>query len=175
MTLTRLVPALFAAALLAGPAFGQSSEDVKKLNDKLDKLTKELQELKDSLKTETIRERIATVDAKIDRMDQDIGTIKDDLRKLRRTVDGGTTTALRPEFDSTSPRGQGRVRLINDHNEPMSVVVNSRSYRLQPGDERLINVAPGEFTYQVLNIQRDPRIRTIQADETRTIRIHPVP
>jgi outer membrane murein-binding lipoprotein Lpp len=173
MTLTRLVPALFAVALLAGPAFGQTADDVKKINDKLDKLTTELQQLRDGLKSDTVREKVTTVEAKIDQLDQDIQTLKKDLRDVKRKVEGGSTTALRPEFDSATRRGH--VRLINDHADEMSVLVNNRSYRLLPGAERLIDVAPGEFTYQVLNIQRDPRVRTITADETRTIRIHPVP
>jgi gas vesicle protein len=175
MTLTRLVPTLFIAALLAAPAAGQTADDIKKINDKLDKLTKELQDLRDGLKSEAIREKVATVDSKIDQLDQDIQTLKKDLRDVKRKVDGGTTTALRPEYDSATPRGMARVRLINDHPEMMSVVVNGRAYRLSPGEERLVAVTPGEFTYQVLNIQRDARTRTIDANETKTIRIYPIP
>jgi hypothetical protein len=175
MTLTRLVPALFVAALLAAPAAGQSADDIKRINDKLDKLTKDLQELRDGMKLDAVREKVTTVDSKIDQLDQDIQTLKKDLRDIKRKVDGGTTTALRPEYDSAAPRGMARVRLINDHPEEMSVVVNGRSYRLLPGQERLIAVTPGEFTYQVLNIQREARVRTIAADETKTIRIYPIP
>jgi gas vesicle protein len=175
MTLTRLVPALFVAALLAAPAAGQTAEDVKKINEKLDKLTKDLQELKDGIKSDAVREKVTTVDSKIDQLDQDIQTLKKDLRDIKRKVDGGATTALRPDYDSTSTRGQGRVRLINDHPEMMSVVVNGRAYRLLPGEERLVTVTPGEFTYQVLNIQRDSQTRVIAANETKNIRIYPIP
>ena len=86
----------------------------------------------------------------------------------------GSTTALRPEYDSATFRGQGRVRLINDFPEEMSVLVNGRSYRLLPGQERLLAVPPGDFTYQVLQIHRDPRVRQIAADETKNIRIYPI-
>jgi outer membrane murein-binding lipoprotein Lpp len=174
MTLTRFLPAALLAAALAAPAAGQTADDIKKLNDKLDALAKSVQDLKDGAKTDGVREKVATVDSKIDQLDQDIQAIKKDLRDLKRKVDGGSTTALRPEYDSTTFRGQGRVRLINDFPEEMSVIVNGRSYRLLPGQERLVAVPPGEFTYQVLQIHRDARVRDIAANETKNIRIYPI-
>ena len=56
----------------------------------------------------------------------------------------------------------------------MSVVVNGRSYRLLPGDEKVVPVPPGEFTYQVLQLQRNPQDRQILADETKTVTIYPL-
>jgi hypothetical protein len=176
MTLTRLTPAaLLGVALLAAPAFGQTAEDIKKLNEKLDALTTTLQAVKDGMKTDSLREKVSTIDAKIDLIDQDIKEIKKDLRELKRKVDSGTTTALRPEFDSAAARGMGRVRFINEIGEEISVMLNGRAYRLLPGQERQVAVSPGEFTYQVLNFQRTPQVRQVQADETKNIRIYPLP
>ena len=175
MTLTRFLPVALLAAALAAPVAGQTADDVKKLNDKLDKLTREVQDLKEAVKADAVREKVTTVDSMIDQLDQDIQTIKKDLRDLKRKVDGGTSTSLRPEYDSGTYRGQGRVRFINEYPEEMSVVINGRSYRILPGQERLFPVTPGEFTYQVLNIQRDSQVRRIAADETKTIRIYPLP
>jgi hypothetical protein len=174
MTLTRLIPALLATAIVTAPAAGQTADDIKKLNDKLDALTKALQELRDGAKAESVRERVATVDSKLDQLDKDVQAIQKDLRDIKRKVDGRSTTALRPEYDSAAFRGQGRVRLINDFPEEMSVLVNGLSYHLLPGQERLLAVPPGEFTYQVLQIHRDPRVRQITADETKNIRIYPI-
>jgi hypothetical protein len=174
MTLTRLVPALFAVAVLATPAAGQTAEDFKKLNDKLDALTKAVQDLKDGMKSDAVREKVTTVASHIDQLDQDIQTIKKDLRDLKRRVGDGTTTALRPEYDSATFRGQGRVRFINEFPDEMSVVVNGRPFRLLPGQERLVPVPPGEFTFQVLNVHRTAQLRQIVADETKNIRIFPI-
>jgi hypothetical protein len=174
MTRTRLIPALFAVAALAAPAAGQTAEDIKKLNDKLDALTKTVQDLKDGMRSDALREKVTTVDAKIDQLDQDIQAIKKDLRDLKRKVDGGTTTALRPEYDATAFRGQGRVRFINEYPEEMSVVVNGRAFRLLPGQEKLVPVPPGDFTYQVLNVHRSAQLREIVADQTKNIRIFPI-
>ena len=174
MTLSRLLPALFATAALAAPAAGQSADDIKKLNDKLDALTKTVQELKDGMKSDAVREKVSTVESKIDQLDQDIQAIRKDLRDLKRRVADGSTTALRPEYDSATYRGQGRVRFINEFPEEISVLVNGRAYRLPPGQERLVAVPPGDFTYQVLNVQRDSQVRRIVADETKNIRIFPI-
>ena len=174
MTLSRLLPALFATAALAAPAAGQTADDIKKLNDKLDALTKTVNDLKDGMKSETVRDKVNTVDSKIDQLDQDIQAIKKDLRDLKRRVGDGSTTALRPEYDSTTFRGQGRVRFINEFPEEMSVLVNGRPFRLAPGAERLVPVPPGDFTYQVFNVQRTAQVRPIVADETKTIRIYPI-
>jgi len=175
MTLIRFLPAALLATALTAPAAGQTADDIKKINDKLDRISKDLQDLKDGLKTEELRKATATIDSKIDLMDQDIRTIKDDLRQLKRRVGDGTTTTLRPEIDSSTVRGQGRVRFINEFPGEISVVLNSRAFRLLPGQERLVPVTPGEFTYQVLNVQRDIQTRRIAADETKNIRIFPLP
>ena len=175
MTLTRLTPAaLLGVALLGAPAFGQTPEDLKKSIDKLEKAVKDLQEAKDALKSDNVREKVATIDGKIDLIDKDIQEIRKDLRELKRRVDGGTTTALRPD-DAAMTRSQGRVRFINEIGEEVSVVLNGRPFRLAPGQERLVPVPPGDFTYQVLNFQRSAQLREVQAGETKNIRIYPLP
>lgn len=175
MTHTRFALAsLLALGLMATPAFAQTAEDLKKAIDKLEKATKDLQETKDALKVDELRTRSSTIDSKIDLIDKDIQDIKKDIRDIKRKLDGNTSTSLRPDFDSATIRGQGRVRFINEFNEEMSVVVNGRSYRLLPGQERLIAVPPGDYTYQVLQIQRFAQQRTISPDETKTVRIYPL-
>ena len=174
MTLTRFLPAALLVAALAAPAAGQTAEDIKKLNDKLDALTKTVNDLKDGLKSDAVREKVTTVASHLDQLDQDIQAIKKDLRDLKRRVGDGTTTALRPQYDAATFRGQGRVRFINEFPEEISVIVNGRPFRLLPGAERLVPVPPGDFTYQVLNVQRTPQVREIVADETKNIRIFPI-
>ena len=87
----------------------------------------------------------------------------------------GPTTALRPDFDAATVRGRARVRFINEFHEQMSVVVNGTAFWLLPGEERLVPVPAGDFTFQVLQLQRFPQERRIAADETKTVRIYPIP
>jgi archaellum component FlaC len=167
--------ALLAAAFLAAPAVAQTTaEELKRAVDKLEQATKDLQAAKDALKVDALRDKVGTIDSKIDLIDKDIQDLKKDIREIKRKLDGGSVS-LRPDFDSTTTRGQARVRFINEFFEEMSVVVNGLSYRLLPGQERLISVPAGEFTYQVLQLQRAPQVRRIVADETKNIRIYPLP
>jgi hypothetical protein len=164
-----------AVALLAAPAFAQgTAEDLKAAVQKLEQATKDLKEAKDAMRADTLREKVGTIDSKIDLIDKDIQDLKRDIREIKRKLEGGGSVSLRPDLDSAT-RGQGRVRFINEFFEEMSVVVNGFSYRLPAGQERLIPVPPGEFTYQVLQLQRTPQVRRIVADETKNIRIYPLP
>ncbi len=177
MSCTRFAFAgLLGVAIAAAPAAAQTAEELKKATDKVEKLTKELQDIKDALKTDELRGKAITIDTKIDLIDKDIQDIKKDIREIKRKLnDNASTSYYRSESDSATTRGQGRVRFINEFSEEMSVVLNGRSYRLLPGQERLLTVPPGDFTYQVLQLQRYPQDRRITANETKTIRIYPLP
>lgn len=176
MTLAKCALAVvLGTALAAGPAFADPAEDLKKAIEKLDKITKEVQDLKESMKIDELRGKAITIDTKLDMLDKDILEIKKDIKEIKRRLGDNTSTSLRPEFDSAATRGQGRVRFINEFSEEMSVVVNGRSFRLMPGQERLVPVPPGDFTYQVLQLQRVAQERRIAADETKTVRIFPLP
>jgi hypothetical protein len=162
-------------AIAAAPAFGEPAEDLRKAVEKLEKATKDLQDAKDALKVDELRGKAITIDTKIDLIDKDIQDIKKDIREIKRKLNDTSSTSLRPSTLGENERGNGRVRFINEFNEEMSVMLNGRSYRLLPGQERLLSVPPGEFTYQVLQLQRFPQDRRISADETKTIRIYPLP
>jgi hypothetical protein len=180
MTLTKSALAtLLGAAIVAAPTFAQPTEEQKKAFDKtvekLDKAAKDLTDAKDALKNDDLRGKVTTIDAKLELLDKDIQDIKKDVREIRRRMADGPTTALRPDFDSATVRGRGRVRFINEFNEQMSVVVNGKAFWLLPGEERLVPVPAGDFTFQVLQLQRFPQERRIAADETKTVRIYPIP
>lgn len=160
-------------AVAVSPSMGQTAEDLKKAIDRLDLATKDLQAAKDALKIEDLRSKSATIESKIDLIDKDIQAIAKDIREIKRKLNDTSSISLRPDTDSAT-RSVGRVRFVNDFSEEMSVVINDRAYRLLPGQERLVTVAPGDFTYQVLNLQRFAQVRRISADETKTIRIYPL-
>jgi len=168
--------ALLALGLVTAPAFADPADDLKKAVEKLEKATKELQEAKEAFKIDELRGVAVKVDTRLDFIDKDLQEIKKDIREIKRKLDGGPSTSLKSE---SLYQGQGKVRFINEFNEEMSVIVNGgsvnrHSFRLAPGQERLIAVPPGDYTYQVLQIQRFPQERKITADETKTVRIFPL-
>ena len=175
MTFTRL----FLAGLLAlsftlprAVAADPTPDEIKKAIDDLKKVTEELNKLKEAVaKFYDIRSKSIEFDLRMELIEKDLKTIKSKLN-----TEG--TIALRPDTSSKDLnakdlKGMGRIRFINTYSEEMAVVVNNKSYRIRPGEERLIGVTPGEFTYQVLQLQATPQARTIIADETKTVTIYP--
>jgi len=167
--MTRLI---FSALLLGALALPVSAADptpaeLKQQIDDLKKVTDDLKKLKDSFaKLDELRSKSIIFETQLEMIEKDIKDIK-------KKLEGAATTSLKPDT-TTAFKGQGRVRFINAYTDEMSVVVNGRSYRLLPGDEKVIPVPPGEYSYQVLQIQRAPQERQIAADETKTVTIYPI-
>jgi hypothetical protein len=65
----------------------------------------------------------------------------------------------------------GRIRLRNDFVNPVSVVVNGKSYRLDPGQsDTLNNIPAGPFSFEIIGIQGRKQ-ETLAANETYTITV----
>ncbi|WP_020472186.1 hypothetical protein [Zavarzinella formosa] len=171
MTRLILTALLFGVLALPVSAADPTPEELKKSIDDLKKVTDDLKKLKDAMnKLEELRSKSIIFETQLELIEKDI---KDMKKKLG--MDGSTpNTSLKPSDSTSAFKGQGRVRFINQFSEEMSVVVNGRSYRLLPGDEKLVPVPPGEFSYQVLQLQRAPQDRLIAADETKTVTIYPI-
>lgn len=173
MTPSKLaIVGILGIGLLATPLYAQTAEDLKKAVEKLDKATKELTDAREALKTDELRSKAIKMDTTLELIDKDIQEIKKDIRDIKRKLELGSSTSSKSQ---SLYQGQGRVRFINEYSEEMSVVVNGRSYRLVPGQERLIAIPAGDFTYQVLQLQRYPQERKITSDEIKTVRIYPLP
>ncbi|HVK11005.1 MAG TPA: hypothetical protein VM597_19710 [Gemmataceae bacterium] len=160
--------AVLAIGLATAPGRAADPADLDKAIEKLDKAAKALDDARKTITDmDKLHGRVITVEGEVKILQQEIAD-------LRRKMDAAPArTALKPDEPTTSAyRGQGRVRFINEHPFEMSVVVNGRSYRLASGAERLIPVPPGEYTYQVLQIHNAPRVRRIDADETKTFTIY---
>lgn len=164
-------------ATLLGLALGlptQAAEptptDLKKAIEDLQKITDDLKTVKDAAAhIPDLRKKVAEANARIDMIELDI-------IELKKKLDKTGSTSLRPTNDALTPnlKGQGRLRFVNAFSEEMAVVVNGKSYRLVPGEERVIPVPPGDYRYQVLQLQTQAQERQIAADETKTITIYPL-
>jgi len=157
------ISAILGAALLATPANADSKEEMTKAVEKLEAATKKLEAVEKSLTDYKLSNATA-----VRQLQADVEALKEDVKYLRQIIANPSTTSKRESFDT--PR-MGRVKLMNEFVEEMSVVVNGTSYRLLPGQTRTINVPPGMFTYQVLQLQRTVQERPIAADEEKPIRI----
>lgn len=85
-------------------------------------------------------------------------------------------TSLRPPTPNPSaavdPKaGKGTVRVVNEYPVQISIVVNGTSYRVAPTKTLDVDVAAGEFTYQLLESGAASTKSTIKEKETVTLRI----
>jgi hypothetical protein len=181
---------LLAATITTAPALGQAvdpppgggakSTDQLRTDKKFD-AQQEIKDLRDALSAlKTTVEGLETKENATLReqaLRADFRALKDEIEKLRKSVD-----ALQARLSSTQTSaqygpaalGNGRVQLVNEYPEQITIVVNDRSYRLLPGESRVTDAIPaGAFSYQILSVQAQPQNRTLAANETYTIRVYP--
>jgi hypothetical protein len=105
----------------------------------------------------------------------DIDDIKKQLSLLKLDLDALKSKATPPRISASAPTSDAaRIRLVNTYAEQVTIVVNQRAYRVLPGETRLLESQPqGAFTYQVLGVQPGLQNRTLAANETFTINVHP--
>jgi hypothetical protein len=169
------LPALLAAAVAAAPAVAQDKE---KLTDsqKLEEIQKQLADIQRALVAlYNVPTKLGDAETNLARAQKDINDLKEqtsrlqrDLEELRRQV--GATTRI-AGFPPTG--GTGRIRLMNTYTTPMSIRINDRVYRLEPGQTQVLEAQPaGPFTYEVMGVQ-PPVSRVLGANETYTIYVYP--
>jgi hypothetical protein len=154
-------------------AFEKIDTGLKESMDNLDKNTKVLiqglrRDLND-LKSETTQ--IARMQTDMEALKREISQLRQEIETLRGRVAPVQSSALYPPAPGTPT---GRIQLINRYLTPMTIQVNTRAYRLQPGETRVIDAVPaGPFTYQVLTVQPDVQTRQLLANEVYTIDVYP--
>lgn len=142
--------AILGVALLTSSANADPNDD---MNRSVDKIATSVRQLQND----------------VERLQSRVRQLEDEVRILRQLANAPSSTSKREAYDINAR--MGRVRLSNEYLEEMSVVVNGVSYRLMPGQTRTIQVPPGIFTYQVLQLQRTIQERPIEPGEEKPIRI----
>ncbi len=161
--------AILGAALLATPVNAEPNNDINRTVEKLDSAIRKLQNVERSLTDYKLSNATA-----VRQLQEDVEALKSRVRQLEEEVrilrgSAPPTISKRESYDTAAR--MGRVRLSNEYLEEMSVVVNGVAYRLLPGQTRTIQVPPGLFTYQVLQLQRTIQERMIEPGEEKPIRI----
>ena len=187
------VPLLLAGALAASDA-AQAQDaakpaDTSDLKKQIDEINKKLPTI-DQLKTSVLaidkdlqdeikqrREHNATVDSKLEQIQNDVTALKSQMEQIRRDVEAArsrpaTQATQISSYQSAAP-AVGHVRLSNTYFDTVRIVVNGKPYDVAPTVTMLADAVPvGNFTYEVLGVQA-PVTRTIAANETFTISVHP--
>jgi hypothetical protein len=169
--------AIMGAALLSAPAAADPTaadpNELTKAVDRLEAAVKRMEAIEKGLNDYKLSNSsaVSKLQTDLDLMRAKVQTIEDDLRQLKLAT-SPATTSKRETGSAVNPK-KARVKVTNEYFEMMSVDVNGISYRLVPGESRTIEVTPGAFTYQVLNVQLTPQVRTIDVGNEKSIRIFP--
>jgi hypothetical protein len=178
-------PAILAAALSTAPQVAPA--DDKPGSD--GKAEPTLRELKDSI--EGIRRKLDSNVLNCNVVAEDLHKLRDQVTQLQKDVESlrtrSSTSNYQPTIAPGAPGtaavpGAGRVRLINNWPERITVFLNNRSYSLEPDQQLTAEGMPaGDFTYEIMAARPDGLIlpikpkqtRTLAASETFTIHVHP--
>jgi hypothetical protein len=178
-------PAIFAAAFSAAPQLAPA--DDKPGSD--GKAEPTLRELKDSI--EGIRRKLDSNVLNCNVVAEDLKKLRDQVAQLQKDVEllrtRSSTSNYQPTIaPNTANTGiassTGRVRLINNWPERITVFLNNRSYSLEPDQQLMADGMPaGEFTYEIMSARSDGLIlpikqkqtRTLAGSETYVIHVHP--
>ena len=159
-------------------------KDVDALKDAVRSLNSTLAQTQDALKTTQLNLDIKTTEQSatqtqlkqlrddLDKARAQMGKMQDQITAHSARCDGLTEelTDLRKKLNDTSRQaarmveGTGTIRLYNTYSRPVSIVVNGRSYQLDPGESNTLSNQPvGPVSYEVLGLS--PRTtRTLTAD-----------
>jgi archaellum component FlaC len=183
------VPLILAGAMAASDAQAQDvakpadTSDLKKQIEEINKKLPTIDQLKSSVlaidkdlgdEIKGRREHSATVDSRLEQIQNDMTALKSQMEQIHRDLDAARSRPATQisSFQSAAP-AVSHVRLANTYVDTVRIVVNGKPYDVAPGSTMLADAVPaGNFTYEVIGVQA-PQTRTIAANETFTISVHP--
>ncbi len=108
---------------------------------------------------------------RLSQIEKDLANVKSQT-SLRPSTGGTGSTSPIPGATVVDPKtGKGTVRVVNEYPVQISIVVNGTSYRIAPSKSLDVDVAAGDFTYQLLESGAAATKSVIKEKETVTLRI----
>ncbi|OWK43324.1 hypothetical protein FRUB_02923 [Fimbriiglobus ruber] len=182
-----VLSAVFGAALAtASPARAEDSKPAPDATATKD-LAKKIDDLKaDVAKLQTLRKDFddflfGKADGKtsldtgvlkrLDDLEKSSNSLKESLTRIEKQLAGlgSSTSAFGPGGVPATSRST--VRLVNDYQVEISLIVNGKSHQLNPGETKAVEVPAGEYTYELLAAGGQAVTSKIKAGETVTLRI----
>jgi len=143
------------------------------LTQTVHKLANTVESLKlklDTLPAETAKVRQDAERANL-KLDEELAALRRKVDQLQRDVEGSKPGTTVKAFAAPST---GKIRIINTYPGQKTVMVNGRTYRLQPGETQLLDEPVGRFTYEVFGYHEQPQTRELDAVREFTITVYPI-
>jgi len=141
-------------------------EGINKSLGSLDRLEREIEELRFDRDV-----RVKSLQAEIIDLKRQVARMKDNLDRVVGP-DGSRRTAFSPPTDAAPPLPSGTVRIVSTYPEPAEVIVNDRTFLVQPFQTVVTRIPAGSFTYEV-PISGKRANRTLAANDTFKITLFP--
>jgi hypothetical protein len=137
--------------------------------DEVNALRQDLKLIRELLEGKT--DRGISSDGLLQKVEKMEKTVAEFDRRLKKLEGGETRVAgSSPTADGTAaPAAVGRVRVVNLYPVEVRIVVNGRSYPLEPNEEKTLNVPAGTFRYQLLGGTGGEATKDVKAGETVTL------
>jgi hypothetical protein len=145
--------------------------DLKKISESLESIVAELKGMRTDLNTGAAgnQMQLKGLNDKIAGLERAMTAMRDQIKFYQPPP--APAPAPAPSTSDKAPV-VGTIRLRNDFVNPVSVVVNGKSHRLDPGATYTMNDVPaGPFSYEVIGIQ-GRKLETLAAHETFTITVY---
>lgn len=175
-----IVPALvvIASTITVRPILGaEPNEELKAIRDLLNKIDQRLEN------QNTISlQMLDRLKADFNQIKTDMNGLRDEMAKVQREMSdlrsrGASNGASTSYFGGSVPQvpaTSASIRLVNTYMTDMTANVNGALYVVQPGQTRVVPVAPGNVSYQVYQTQNYAKATTLRAGEILTLSLYPV-
>jgi hypothetical protein len=111
-----------------------------------------------------IMRRLSDLDARLKSVESALARIESALKDPTRTSGYAPGTA--------PITTRSHIRIVNDYPTEMSMMVNGKSYRIAPGEVKILDVPAGSYSYELLHAGSQPKSGTVRDGETVTLRIN---
>ncbi len=109
---------------------------------------------------------------KMTRLEETLATVDKKLQLLDTKLSASTRTAGSSPESAKAIVETGSVKIVNDYEVEISIVVNGKAFRIEPKETKNIDVPVGSLKYQLLGSGSSETTRTVKDKEIVTLWVH---
>ena len=109
---------------------------------------------------------------KMTRLEETLAAVDKKLQLLDTKLSASTRTASSSPESAKAIVETGSVKIVNDYEVEISIVVNGKAFRIEPKETKNIDVPVGSLKYQLLGSGSSETTRTVKDKEIVTLWVH---
>jgi hypothetical protein len=113
-----------------------------------------------------LRQLLADLETTVKGMDERLKKLEANSEKIT-----AGSSPLTGNPGATPLKAKGTLKLVNEYNTPVSLIVNGTSYPLDPQQVKDLEIPAGPFSYELVGTADAKRTSSIKDGETVTLRI----